>query len=94
MFSRDPALDKDSTGVRIALAWARSGAMALTGRSDAAPRVAPAAVAAAMERAAASFRAAAARRGAALALDGPALLGERAALGGLGRRGRTSVGGV
>jgi hypothetical protein len=94
MLSRDRALDKDSAATRAALAWARSGAMALTGPRDGEPSLAPCAVAAAMERAASALASAAARRGASLALDGPALLGERAALAGLRRRGRTSAGGA
>jgi hypothetical protein len=73
--------------------WARSGAMALTGRSDGACSVAPAAVAVAADRAAAALRGAARRAGVAIALDGAALLGERAACAGLHRAGRTSVGG-
>jgi hypothetical protein len=73
--------------------WAESGAMALTGRADAAPSVAPAAIAVAATRWAGRLRALAADRGVALALDGPALLGERAACAGLARRGRISVGG-
>lgn len=77
-----------------ALAWARSGAMALTGFVAGAPRTAPAPAAVAMERAAQAFAATAARRGVRLALDGPALLGERAALAGLARRGRCSPGGA
>ena len=77
-----------------AISWARSGAMALTGRADGPPVVAPAGVAVAAQRSAASFRARARRGGVALALDGPALLGERAALAGLARRGRISPGGA
>ncbi len=74
--------------------WARSGAMALTGEAEGPPLVAPGLQAACM-------------RGASLAaellgtlaggkpdrLDGPALLGERAAVAGLRRRGRVSPGG-
>lgn len=90
MFSRASRDDKDP----LALAWARSGAMALTGYADGPPRAAPAAVALAMADAAARFTATAARRGRQLALDGPALLGERAALAGVARRGRVSPGGA
>ncbi|MEB2343710.1 MAG: CoA transferase [Deltaproteobacteria bacterium] len=90
MLSRRPVGDKDPA----ALAWARSGAMALTGFADGAPRAAPASAAVAMERAAQAFAATAARRGVQLALDGPALLGERAAASGLARRGRSSPGGA
>lgn len=75
-----------------ALEWARSGAMALTGARNGPPRLAPGHLAACCE-------------GAALALrdlsptlwpadfDAPALLGERAAIAGLERRGATSPGG-
>lgn len=74
--------------------WARSGAMALTGRADGPPVVAPAALALAAQRCAQSLCARARRGGVALELDGPALLGERAALAGLARRGRISAGGA
>jgi hypothetical protein len=74
--------------------WACSGAMALTGRADGPPVVAPAALALAAQRSAEAFCARARRCGVALALDGPALLGERAALAGLSRRGRISAGGA
>jgi hypothetical protein len=90
MFSRTPAADKDPT----ALVWARSGAMALTGFAGGPPRAAPAAAAVAMAQAAEALVASAAQRGVRLSLDGPALLGERAALAGLARRGRTSPGGA
>lgn len=90
MFSRASADDKDP----LALAWARSGAMALTGCAHGPPRAAPAPVALAMERAARALTATAERRGRPLALDGPALLGERAALAGLTRRGPVSPGGA
>jgi len=73
--------------------WARSGAMALTGAADGPPLVLPAYLPACM-------------RGAILALkslsgaplteigDGPALLGERAALAGFSRNGPSSPGGA
>lgn len=73
--------------------WACSGAMALTGRDDGAPVVAPAALAVAAERAASDLCALAEQRGVAMHLDGPALLGERAACSAGARRGRISVGG-
>lgn len=76
-----------------AMLWARSGAMALTGRAGGAPAVAPAALAVAAERVASEFRALALAGGVALQLEGAALLGERAALTGRTRRGRISVGG-
>lgn len=76
-----------------ALAWARCGAMALTGHADGppVPSIAPlAAVAAAAGRA---VKALAIRDGG-LPDDAAALLGERAATLGLGRQGRTSPGGT
>jgi hypothetical protein len=75
-----------------AVAWADSGAMALTGWPAVAPRIGPAAVAVAMRGAAIALDAAAARRGAALRVDGPSLLGERAACAGLARGGRIAPG--
>jgi crotonobetainyl-CoA:carnitine CoA-transferase CaiB-like acyl-CoA transferase len=83
---------EDADGVHPDLAWARSGAMALTGEAQGPPRLAPAPLAA---RAARLCRALAELSGAsALAqLDGAALLGERAACHGLMRRGRSAPGG-
>jgi len=69
--------------------WARSGLLALTGWPDRPPVAGPAAVADGMARLAADV----ARLGGPT-LDGPALAGERAAIAGLGRQGRTSVGGA
>jgi hypothetical protein len=85
-----PAADADAT--HPALAWARSGAMGLTGDSDGPPRLACGAAASAAGGALALLRALAgeAWQG---PDDGPALLGERAALLGLRRRGRVSAGG-
>jgi crotonobetainyl-CoA:carnitine CoA-transferase CaiB-like acyl-CoA transferase len=62
--------------------WAESGAMALTGRADGPPLVAPAGVVDAIRR-----------LGTPLGLDALAVLGERAAVAGLTRRGATSCGG-
>jgi crotonobetainyl-CoA:carnitine CoA-transferase CaiB-like acyl-CoA transferase len=84
---------RDASALDAATEWARSGAMALTGRAAGPPVVAPAAVAIAARRAAESFCALAQHGGVALALDGPALLGERAAIAGLARNGRVAVGG-
>jgi crotonobetainyl-CoA:carnitine CoA-transferase CaiB-like acyl-CoA transferase len=73
-----------------AIAWAASGAMALTGRPDAlprAPRGALASCATGVGRALAAL-------GARAPEDPAALLGERAALFGLARRGRTAPGGA
>lgn len=80
-------------GLDAASQWARSGAMALTGRMGGAAVVAPAALAVAAAQVASDLCALAERRGVAMQLDGPALLGEAAALRGGVRRGRISVGG-
>src|SRR5512134_3598404 len=73
-----------------ALAWARSGAMTLTGRPDETPRLAPAALAALRALAPGSGLACEGAGADAPSLDGAALLGERAAYLGLGRRGPIS----
>ncbi len=75
--------------------WARSGAMALSGSSeDDDLLVAPGSLATAMRGAAAAFELLAACWGVACPLDGPALLGERAAAARLqGRRGSVSASG-
>ena len=74
--------------------WVGSGAMALTGRPDGPPNVAPAAIAASASAAAANLAAMTSRWGRGVVVDGPALLGERAALSGFSRQGSTSVGGA
>ncbi len=74
-----------------ALAWARSGAMQLTGRADGAPLLAPGPLALCADGAAAALRALA--PGCLDELDGAALLGERAACAQLSRRGPLSPGG-
>jgi crotonobetainyl-CoA:carnitine CoA-transferase CaiB-like acyl-CoA transferase len=74
-----------------AIAWARSGAMALTGRRDGPPRVCPGPLAS--RAAAAASLLDGLSEGRLGQLDGPALLGERAAILGLRRRGTTSPGG-
>lgn len=74
-------------------AWAASGAMALTGRADGPPLPPPSGFVArvrALERAQARVSA---HVGRPVAADGLALLGERAALAGLGRAGAISCGG-
>ena len=82
-----------------ALAWARSGAMALTGRADEPPRLAPAPLAGCAAAALDALRALAATSGGEASgadvseLDGASLLGERAAYLGLARRGSLSPGG-
>ena len=77
-----------------ALEWARSGAMALTGRSEGPPRLEAAGVATVARGVALALSALAAQHGVELRVDGPALLGERAALLGLTRRGGVSAGGA
>lgn len=76
--------------------WARSGAMWLTGSPDAPPLLAPGPFASAARGALAALAAllpASARTGL-RDIDAPALLGERAALFGLGRRGSVSPSGT
>jgi len=83
--------------------WAECGAMALTGPAEAAPVARPAHVATRARATVDAFRAVAAampcdRRASSHApalceVDGAALLGERAAIAGLHRRGTTSAGG-
>jgi hypothetical protein len=92
MSMRSPA-PRPGDDADAAALWAGSGAMALTGHARGAPAVAPASLAVAAARAAEALRALAAAGGAALALDGAALLGERAACAGLARNGRVSAGG-
>ena len=65
-----------------ALAWAASGAMSLTGAADGPPRQAPVPVATGLEAAAGALS-----QFGGIEVDGPALLGERAAIAGLGRAG-------
>lgn len=90
----------DRRGVDPATAWARSGAMHLTGLPGGPPLEAPGPAAACMEGAAyalalLSCRAAGVSGRGLAGLDAPALLGERAALAEppLARRGGTSAGG-
>jgi CoA transferase family III len=74
--------------------WATSGAMALTGRFQGPPRLAPGGPATAVRGALLALDSLAAASGRWTgALPGPQLLGERAATAGLGRRGPLSVGG-
>ena len=75
------------------IAWAGSGAMALTGEPDGPPRPEPAAAAAAAAASAQALAAATARWGRRVSVDGPATLGERAAIAGLSRQGPVSPGG-
>lgn len=76
-------------GLHPALAWRRSGLMAVTGRSDGPARVVPAALTAAADGALAALRALASS--ARLPNHGWALPGERARLLGLGRHGSVSA---
>lgn len=86
-----------------AIAWAGAGLMELTGHGEGPPTVGPGHLAACARGTVAAFAALAkgkapsaagrARARDLAALDGPALLGERAALLGLRRRGTTSAGG-
>ena len=71
-----------------ASAWAASGAMALTGRADGPPLVAPETVVTGMTRLARALEDLSG-----VSVDGPALLGERAAHAALQRRGSVSCGG-
>lgn len=87
---RRPALE--AVGVADA-DWARSGAMALTGRADGPPRPAPGPLATRARRAVQALAALAGERWRGGELDGAALLGERAACLGLRRRGTVSPGG-
>jgi crotonobetainyl-CoA:carnitine CoA-transferase CaiB-like acyl-CoA transferase len=73
--------------------WARSGAMDLTGAHDGPPLTVTAPVATCARGAATAIAHLSARLGARVDLDGGALLGERAALAGLRRNGRTAPGG-
>lgn len=73
-----------------AIAWAESGAMALTGAADGAPELCPAPLASCADGALAALGAVA---GAVLPITGAALLGERAAVAGLRRAGAISPGG-
>lgn len=67
--------------------------MVLTGPADGAPLTAPAAVASIMEAAADDLARQTGRWGRPVTVDGPALLGERAAITGMTRAGSRSVGG-
>jgi len=79
------------TAPHPALEWARSGAMALSGLANGAPLLAPGPLASCAAGTLDALRSLA--KGLPRALDGAALLGERAAILGLVRRGRVSPGG-
>ena len=74
--------------LNVAAKWAASGAMSLTGMPFGLPRQVPAGVTVRMEQLAQIYE-----RLGGPPIDGPALLGERAALTGLSRQGDVSVGG-
>lgn len=74
--------------------WAASGAMDLSGQADGPPGAPRAPVASRLVGAAAVLRSLSGMAGTTVQVDGPALLGERAALRGLSRRGSTSAGGA
>jgi CoA-transferase family III len=73
--------------------WAACGGMWLTGRARGPQLGAPEAVPATLDRLARHLHHATAAFGRAVDVDGPALLGERAAIAGHGRQGDTSCGG-
>jgi CoA-transferase family III len=82
-------------GDRLTLAqWAASGCMAITGRSDGPPLGPPDRLVEGLHRFASVIRQRSASLGVPVDLDGVALLGERAAVGGLTRGGQTSCGGA
>ena len=72
----------------VASRWAMSGAMSLTGKSSGPPRQVPVGVTLRMEQLATIIG-----EMTGLSIDGPALLGERAAIAGYTRQGNRSVGG-
>ena len=76
------------------LEWADSGAMTLTGYEDGPPRRLRRQVVSRLRGAAAVLEMVTAIAGRRVRIDGPALLGERAALQGLYRRGIASAGGA
>jgi hypothetical protein len=83
---------RDEAPRHPALEWARSGAMELTGHCDGPPLLAPGPLASCARGALLALRELAARIPE--ELDGAALLGERAAIVGLRRRGATAPGGT
>ena len=85
---RNIAAVADDQGASAAADWARSGVVALTGHPGGPPLLPPGDAATLARRVAARLAAATVR------VDGAALLGERAAFTGRGRRGPVSVGGA
>ncbi len=90
------AVDPESNERLHALAqrWAGSGAMWLTGRADGPALGCPAGVIEVLDSASLQLTEHSKRFGLQISIDGLALLGERAALMGLSRRGSTSCGGA
>lgn len=84
------SIDRTTDPVEI---WARSGAMALAGRSDGLPLGPPQGLVEKMGTAAEGLGARSAALGRRVDIDPLQLLGERAAIAGLGRRGQISCGG-
>jgi CoA-transferase family III len=78
----------------LARRWAESGAMWLTGRADGPALGCPAGVVEVLDAASQQFAEHSRRFGTEVRIDGLALLGERAAVSGLSRRGSTSCGGA
>jgi hypothetical protein len=87
---RLPRIDADAEVV----AWAASGAMSLTGRPDRDPLGPPAGLVTRLAALQVELAGAARVMGATVDVDPLTLLGERAAIAGLHRRGATSVGGA
>lgn len=90
---RAPIRAIPSRALDSAREWARSGAMALTGEAEGPPRLAPGPLASVARGAALALAALAPGSRSLAELDGPALLGERAALMQLERRGAIAPGG-
>jgi len=88
----DPGLLANPDSHHPAIAWASSGAMALTGRPDQPPRMCPAPLAACADGVLMAL-ASLADRPLPADLVGSRLLGERAAIAGYGRKGSISPGG-
>jgi hypothetical protein len=86
-----PAAPRDAVAAER---WAASGAMGLTGRRASPALGAPRDLPILLDGLAARLHDLTARLGRAVSIDGPALLGERAALAGLERSGDVSCGGV
>jgi CoA-transferase family III len=86
-----PVAEPDRTDA--AALWAASGAMWLTGRREGPPLGAPSGLVDVTQAAAERLRTMTSGTGRSVHVDGPALLGERAAIAGLAPRGAVSCGG-